>query len=1809
MLELQSAHLNWSGGEVVLSDLSDHRTAAPEAWGATPSPYQYQYQKEELSAFCHFGPNTFEGIEWGEHYGDRTPADIFRLENDFDAETLVQTLKEAGFKKLIVTAKHHDGFCIWASEYTDYDVAGSNYKNGEGDVLAEISAACTKYDMNMGLYLSPWDVHDPSYGYFDEDGNALCGGNGEPLNGMTWEQVYEQDALDYNEYYNNQLEELLGNNKYGNNGHFVEVWMDGAKGSGSKAQNYDFPTWFNTIQKYEGKAAGFEDDCLLFGAQAYTTVRWIGNELGVANEETWSKSRTNKDSNTIDSNTSGSYTVGFADGNQWTVPEADARITSGWFWGNNKKTPKTISELANMYFNSVGHNAVLLLNVPPNTDGEVDEDILNRVSEFGENVKNSFKVNLAENATVTATEVRGNDTAFSPANVLDGNDDTYWTMEDGSTTGSLTLNLGETKSFNMVTIEEAILLGQRISGFSVEYRNGDSGEWKTFAEGTTIGAKRICREMTVQADQIRINITGSHAVPLISEVGVYKSTKDFLLTSGIPEDLEVISVTDIDVSDGKGFTYTGWNAESGNQFLGGNSMYAGAGKEASLTFTGSKVWLYGTKESGHGTADIYIDGEKIESIDTRASQRKTGQMIYESHDLEHGSHVLRIVNTGTIGLDAAVVLNNGGKGMLQFETDAIEMEEDSETEVIVRRVGGSSGKVSVTYTNNPASAWQGHYDVDGIKGTLVFAEGETEKRFPVKTKRFLDKTGDLFFTVDLESVSGQAALGFNTSIKVTIRDLDDPARVDEIRQILADCKALNYELYQKEGQDAVKELTAELEAYLETEDFDVKEAIEKSNQLKAAKEQLVIRENYSEEDPFVMPSGAETKTAEAEMFILDSSNVVNANQYVRITEKAEASNGKEVNWFENGNRIYLPFVALEEGVYKVKATYRSGRGSGNPNALEWSGTNVSSGSMDVYGEENATTFHTAEFEIDIEEAGAGQLVFTASSKGGPVIDKFEFQCKEKPVVSVTGVSLNQTTLDMIDEETEYRLIATVEPENATNKNVTFTSSDRKIAIVDESGVITPKKNGRADIIVTTEDGSKTARCAVHVAIQGLALKELDEVILEMEELIQAGSGQYTQESWARFAEAYDKAANRAEDAAVEELQRLLNELQEAYGELERIELPDDPQKQALKELDDAVSGMEEIIWTGGGQYTEESWARFAEAYDKAAKRADDASVEELQRLLNELREAHEKLEQSGTPVDPQEQALTTLDNAVKSMEELFSSGDGQYTQESWARFAEAYDKAAKRADDASVEELQKLLRELQEARKELEKIELPDDPQKQALKELDDAVSGMEEIIWTGGGQYTEESWARFAEAYDKAAKRADDASVEELQRLLNELREAHEKLEQSGTPVDPQEQALTTLDNAVKSMEELFSSGSGKYTQESWAKFEEAYNKAAKRADDAGVEELQKLLKELREAREGLKKLELPADPQKKALKELDDAVKSMKELFLTGSSRYTKESFAKFKEAYNKAAKRAEDATVEELQRLLEELQTAQKGLKGNSVKVTSLKAPTGVRAVVKSAGVEITFSKVANASSYEIYRKTANKAAQKIATVKTAYYLDKNAPRGQKLTYTVVALSNLPSYKKSVASLGVSVTVPVKKETLKAVAGLKAVSKSAGVEITFSKVANASSYEIYRVAGKKAAQKIATVTDAAYLDKSAPGGKKLTYTVVALSNNPSYIKSVSSSGVSLTLPKAVSNLKVKAVSGGVKISFKKVKGAKSYTIYRSSKKNGVYKKVKTLKSKKSSYIDKKAKKGKNYYKVIAKKGKAYSPSSKVKKVKLKK
>ena len=279
-IPVQAVEDAWIGDK----DLADNSTEAPTQDEVLPNKNQYRYQKDELAAFCHFGPNTFNEEEWGEHYGTKTPDEIFKLEKEFEADKYVKALDDAGFKKLIVTAKHHDGFCIWASDHTNYDVAETSYKGGEGDILAEISAACTTYDMDMGLYLSPWDIHNESYGYYDQQG--------KPTNA-------DNDHLDYNEYYNNQLIEILEDKKYGNDGHFVEVWMDGAKGDGQDAQEYDFVKWFKTIQKYEGEEAGYDSDCMLFGAQAYTTVRWIGNEKGYADKNTWSKSKVDYSKNTI----------------------------------------------------------------------------------------------------------------------------------------------------------------------------------------------------------------------------------------------------------------------------------------------------------------------------------------------------------------------------------------------------------------------------------------------------------------------------------------------------------------------------------------------------------------------------------------------------------------------------------------------------------------------------------------------------------------------------------------------------------------------------------------------------------------------------------------------------------------------------------------------------------------------------------------------------------------------------------------------------------------------------------------------------------------------------------------------------------------------------------------------------------------------------------------------------------------------------------------------------------------------------------------------------------------------------------------------------------------------------------------------------------------------------------------------------------------------------------------------------------------------------------------------------------------------
>ena len=994
------------------SDCTDKSTKEPESDKVVPDANQYKYQKDELAAFCHFGPNTFNEIEWGEHYGDRKPSEIFTLKENFDADTLVRTLKNAGFKKLIITAKHHDGFCIWPSKYTDYDAEAAGYK---GDILAEISAACTTYNMDMGLYLSPWDIHEPSYGYYDE--------NRKPT-------TKENDVDDYNEYYNNQLEEILGNQKYGNNGHFVEVWMDGAKGSGANAQDYEFTKWFDTIQKHQGIKAGKDADCMLFGAQAYTTVRWIGNEDGVAFEDTWAKSNVNYDNNTIDSNGSTPYSKGYENGNKWTVPECDGRITSGWFWGTQKKTPKTITQLANMYFDSVGHNATMLLNVPPNNQGTVDQPILKRIEEFGQNVEESFRTNLAkaEGTTIVASDVRGNDAKFKPGNVVDSDDSTYWTTNDGKTSGSLTIKWNTAKKFDVVSFEEAIQKGQHINSYKVEYKASDDAQWQTLKSGVTVGAKRLVRTAPVSATQVKITVgTSNGKVPMLSEVGVYKASEGFQLAGAAPEGMDTTSVNE--TSKFK-FSSTGWNPQTGSQYINGQNTWSNkAGAEFTYKFSGTKVYLMGTTDPGHGQADVYIDGKLVETINTHAESRSTGAKIFESKDLEDKEHTLRLVakTNAAIGVEAAYVINNGGVGMIELENSAYTMNEESSLDVKIKRVGGTKGIITAKIQPNPGSAIQDDFNTE-FSPTVTLEDGVSEKIVKVaETRRNTNLTGDRVFSIELtEKKPKNAIIGFNGSARITIKDADGITK-DKLQTLVTNSAALEEHLY-SEGWDAFAKALKTAQEVVENEsatDATIRSAYA---ELESAKNALVAREKYTEADRFnfLWKTGTSAKLEAEFTTELNNSNDSDSDPKwpMKIADNSDASNGKFVTDMAFKDVLKYAYHADKAGTYHVVMRYRSGSAENEKNGIKITEADGKIAEktvvVDPTKNNGNVVFGTVEFDIEVKTPGDGMISITApDTNKGPGIDYFIISPKnvvlEKFAITATaGEGGTITTEDLTD---------------------------------------------------------------------------------------------------------------------------------------------------------------------------------------------------------------------------------------------------------------------------------------------------------------------------------------------------------------------------------------------------------------------------------------------------------------------------------------------------------------------------------------------------------------------------------------------------------------------------------------------------------------------------------------------------------------------------------------------------------------------------------------------------------------------------
>lgn len=451
-----------------------------------PTDRQLAWHEMEQYAFIHFTTNTFTGKEWG--YGDESP-DVFNPSPQMDVSQWAKTVKAAGLKAIVLTCKHHDGFCLWPSQYTEHSVKNSKWKNGKGDVVKEVSEACHKTGLKFGVYLSPWDRNRSDYG-----------------------------SPSYVEYYRNQLKEL-----FRNYGPVFEMWFDGANGGdgyygGARekrkingASYYDWPTTLNMVRKMEPNVIFFSD--------AGPDIRWCGNESGYIGETNW---------NTINSDTlyagkSGIEKIlnaGEENGKNWIPAEVDVSIRPGWFYHAEEDSKvKTPEKLFEIYLSSVGRGANLILNIPPDRNGLFHENDVKSLLGWKKLIDAAFKKNLALHSVVKSDTYRGESKKYAASNVTDGNKETYWATNDDITSGILEIDLNAKKMVKYIVLQEYIKLGQRVKSFTVSVRNDN--KWKEVAKGTTIGYKRILKIDPVEGNRVKVEINASKAAPLISNIEIF----------------------------------------------------------------------------------------------------------------------------------------------------------------------------------------------------------------------------------------------------------------------------------------------------------------------------------------------------------------------------------------------------------------------------------------------------------------------------------------------------------------------------------------------------------------------------------------------------------------------------------------------------------------------------------------------------------------------------------------------------------------------------------------------------------------------------------------------------------------------------------------------------------------------------------------------------------------------------------------------------------------------------------------------------------------------------------------------------------------------------------------------------------------------------------------------------------------------------------------------------------------------------------------------------------------------------------------
>lgn len=423
--------------------------------------------------FCHFGPNTFSGLEWGE--GTETE-DMFNP-TALDCDQWASVAKAAGMKGIIITAKHHDGFCLWPNPVSTHTVRESSWRGGKGDVLRELSDACLRAGLKFGVYISPWDRNAPTYG-----------------------------TPEYNETFRRTLESAL--TQYGE---IFEQWFDGANGEGpnGKRQEYDWPLINGTVARLQSQAVIFSD--------VGPGCRWVGNEAGCCGETCWS--RINIEGFEPGSKSPGTDLLnhGTPDGKAWVPAETDVSIRPGWFY-HAYEQPKSLQQLLSIYYTSVGRNSLLLLNVPPDTRGLIPAADSLRLMELREALDNIFSNDLAQDAHVTASSRRGK--AYRPSNVTDTHYHRYWTVADTCLTPILTLTFDHPIIFNRIMLQEYIPLGQRVAQFEVDVMHNE--QWQQLCHATTIGYKRILLTAQTTTTALRIRFVECYACPIINRVALFQ---------------------------------------------------------------------------------------------------------------------------------------------------------------------------------------------------------------------------------------------------------------------------------------------------------------------------------------------------------------------------------------------------------------------------------------------------------------------------------------------------------------------------------------------------------------------------------------------------------------------------------------------------------------------------------------------------------------------------------------------------------------------------------------------------------------------------------------------------------------------------------------------------------------------------------------------------------------------------------------------------------------------------------------------------------------------------------------------------------------------------------------------------------------------------------------------------------------------------------------------------------------------------------------------------------------------------------------